>query len=179
MCLSPGLLHVAVLHTQHDVGAGAAAGGLLEQTAALQRGRHAAQRAVAHAPCLTVAVDVPLTGAAGAVPHHLLWPGTKQKQENREMRFLVLLELLFIVPLHGLLLQFQNLNKSFLLSQSDDVKVLCHMICASPCAVSQNVLAIEGVDWHIVLHSAATEDGVPAVKQNLVLRKMKPQNDLK
>lgn len=39
-----------------------------------------------------------------------------------------------------------------------------------PCAVTENVFAIEGVDRHVVLYSAATEDGVPAVKENLVLQ---------
>ncbi len=37
VCLSPGVADVAVLDAQHDVGAGAAAGALLKQTAALQR----------------------------------------------------------------------------------------------------------------------------------------------
>lgn len=35
VCLSFGVAGVAVLDAQHDVGAGAAAGALLEQTAAL------------------------------------------------------------------------------------------------------------------------------------------------
>lgn len=46
-------------------------------------------------------------------------------------------------------------------------------IFASPCAVTENILAIEGVDWHIILHSAVIEDGVPAVKQNLILKEMR------
>lgn len=37
----PAVTDVAVLDTQHDVGAGAAAGALLQQAAALQRRRHA------------------------------------------------------------------------------------------------------------------------------------------
>lgn len=37
MHLSPGVADVAVLNAEHHVGAGAAAGGLLEQAAALQR----------------------------------------------------------------------------------------------------------------------------------------------
>lgn len=61
--LSLGVADVAVLDAQHYVGAGAAAGALLEQTAALQRRRHAGQRLVAHTPRLTEAVDMPLPGA--------------------------------------------------------------------------------------------------------------------
>lgn len=38
-----------------------------------------------------------------------------------------------------------------------------------PCVVIENVFAIEGVERH-VLHFAAIEDGVPAVKQNLILQ---------
>lgn len=39
-----------------------------------------------------------------------------------------------------------------------------------PCAVTENVFAIKGVDRHVVLYSAVIEDGAPAVKQNLVLQ---------
>ena len=77
LCLSLGVAGVAVLDAQHHVGAGAAAGGLLEEAAALQRRRHAGQRRVAHAPRLAEAVDVPQPGAGRPVPHHLLWPGRK------------------------------------------------------------------------------------------------------
>lgn len=63
VCLSPGVADVAVLDTQNNVGAGTAAGALLEQTAALQRGRHAGQRLVAYAPRLAEAVDVTLPDA--------------------------------------------------------------------------------------------------------------------
>lgn len=63
VCLSLGVADVAVLDAQHHVGAGAAAGALLEQAAALQRRRHARHRPVAHAPRLAEAVDVPLPGA--------------------------------------------------------------------------------------------------------------------
>lgn len=62
--LSPSVADVAVLDAQHDEGAGAAAGALLEQTAALQRRRHAGQRPVGHAPRLAEAVGV-LLAAAG------------------------------------------------------------------------------------------------------------------
>lgn len=51
---------VAVLDAQNNVGAGAAAGALLEQAAALQRRRHAGHRLHTHTPRLTEAVDVPL-----------------------------------------------------------------------------------------------------------------------
>lgn len=37
VCLSLGMVDIAVLDAQQDVGAGAAAGALLEQTATLQR----------------------------------------------------------------------------------------------------------------------------------------------
>lgn len=77
-CLSPGVAG-AVLDAQHDVGAGAAAGALLQQTATLQRRRHAGQRLFAHAPRLAEAVDVPLASASRPVPDHLLWPVKKQK----------------------------------------------------------------------------------------------------
>lgn len=40
----------------------------------------------------------------------------------------------------------------------------------SPCAVSEDVFAVEGVNGHILLHRAVVEDGVPAVEQNLILR---------
>lgn len=42
-----------------------------------------------------------------------------------------------------------------------------------PRAVGKNILSIKGVDRHVVLHSAVTKDGVPVVKQNLILRKTK------
>lgn len=138
VCLSPGVASVAVLDAQHHVGAGAAAGGLLEQAAALQRRRHAGQRRVAHAPRLAEAVHVPLPAAGRPVPHHLLWPGGKT------------LRSLF--------------NTGF---------IVCYTCSGhySPCAVTENVFAIEGVDRQVVLYSAVVKDGVPAVKQNLVLTK--------
>lgn len=77
MRLSLGVADVAVLDAQHHVGAGAAAGALLEQAAALQRRRHAGQRLVA--PRLAEAVDVLLPCAGRPVPNHLLWPGVTQK----------------------------------------------------------------------------------------------------
>lgn len=72
--LSLGVVDVAVLDAEHDVGAGAAAGGLLIQGAALQRRGHPRHRPVADSPRLAVAVKVPLTPAGGPVPHHLLRP---------------------------------------------------------------------------------------------------------
>ncbi len=63
VCLSLGVADVTVLDAEHNVGAGAAAGALLEQTAALQRRRHAGDRLVAHTPRLTEAVNLPLPGA--------------------------------------------------------------------------------------------------------------------
>ncbi len=50
------------------------------------------------------------------------------------------------------------------------------MIFASPCAVTENIFAIEGVDRHAVLHSAVIKDGVPAVEQHLILTKMRRRN---
>lgn len=79
VCLSLGVADVAVLDAQHNVGAGAAAGALLQQVAALQGRRHAAQRPVADAPRLAEVVDVALTLVGRPVPHHLLWPGMKHK----------------------------------------------------------------------------------------------------
>lgn len=45
------------------------------------------------------------------------------------------------------------------------------MLFLSPCAVTENVFAIKRVDRHVVLYPAVVEDGIPAVKQNLVLTK--------
>lgn len=47
-----------------------------------------------------------------------------------------------------------------------------HIISASPCAVTVDILAIKWVNPHIVLHSAPIEDGFPTIKQNLILRKI-------
>lgn len=77
--LSLAVTDVAVLNAQHDVGAGAAAGALVEEAAAVtQQRRHASLLLVACAPRLTEALHVSLPGAGGAMPHHLLWPGVKQ-----------------------------------------------------------------------------------------------------
>lgn len=71
---SPAVTDVAVLNTQHNVGAGAAAGALLQQAAALQRRRHACHHPFPDTPCLAVVVDVPLTPVVRPMPYHLLWP---------------------------------------------------------------------------------------------------------
>lgn len=66
---------VAVLDAQNDIGAGAAAGALLQEAATPQGRRYSGQGLLAHPPCLTVAVNVALARAGGSVPDHLLWPG--------------------------------------------------------------------------------------------------------
>lgn len=71
-----GLCHVAVLDAQHDVGAGAAAGGLLEELTSLQGRGQACDSAVSGPPCLAVVIRLPVTPAIRSVPNHLLWPGT-------------------------------------------------------------------------------------------------------
>lgn len=50
------------------------------------------------------------------------------------------------------------------------------MLFLSPCAVTENVFAIKRVDRHVVLYPAVVEDGIPAVKQNLVLTKTQIKN---
>ncbi|KAA8579643.1 hypothetical protein FQN60_006736 [Etheostoma spectabile] len=65
VCRMPQALNIF----QHDVGVGAAAGALLEQAAALQRRRHAAQRPLAHAPHLAVAVSMRLPAAGRPVDY--------------------------------------------------------------------------------------------------------------
>lgn len=70
-----GLRGEGVLDAEHDVGAGAAAGRLLQEVAALERRRQARHRAVAHPPRFTVVVRLPVALFVGAVPDHLLWPG--------------------------------------------------------------------------------------------------------
>ena len=55
------------------------------------------------------------------------------------------------------------------------VKRVIRGLLASPCVVIENVFAIEGVERH-VLHFAAVEDGIPAVKQNLILRNKRQHN---
>lgn len=60
--------------------------------------------------------------------------------------------------------------------------IYCHLLevflffsflFCSPCAVTENILATEGVDRHVILHSAIGEDGVPIVEQHLILREMR------
>lgn len=53
------------------------------------------------------------------------------------------------------------------------------MIFVSPCAVVEDVFAIEGVHRHVVLHPALIKHGVPAVIQNLVLMKVTQTNQCK
>ena len=52
------------------------------------------------------------------------------------------------------------------------------MIFVSPCAVVEDVFAIEGVHRHVVLHPALIKHGVPAVIQNLVLMKVTQQKSV-
>lgn len=79
MHLSPGVADVAVLNAEHHVGVGAAAGGLLEQSAALQRGRHARLPLVTRTPRLAEASGLLPPFAGGPVPYHLVWPVATQK----------------------------------------------------------------------------------------------------
>lgn len=74
-CLFFGLRGEGVLDAQHDVGAGAAAGRLLQEVAARERRRQARHRAVAHPPRFTVVVRLPVALFVGAVPDHLVRPG--------------------------------------------------------------------------------------------------------
>lgn len=67
---------IAVLDTQHNVVVGAAAWGLVEELAGLQRGRHARHGTVTGPPRLTVVVRLAMAPAARAVPDHFLWPCT-------------------------------------------------------------------------------------------------------
>lgn len=77
-----GLYHVAVLDAQHDEWAGAAAGGLLEELASLQRWGQACHCTVSGPPRLTVVIRLPVTPAAGPVPDHLLWPAGQRKKHS-------------------------------------------------------------------------------------------------
>lgn len=81
-----GLCHIAVLDAQHDVGTGAAAGGLLEELASLQRRGQACHCTVAGPPCLTVVIRLPVTPAIGAMPDHLLRP-TEHRKKNGHFRW--------------------------------------------------------------------------------------------
>lgn len=44
------------------------------------------------------------------------------------------------------------------------------VLLPSPCAIAEDVPAVERVDGNVVLHSTIVKNGVPAVKQNLILR---------
>ena len=73
--LSAGLANIAVLHTQHHVGAGAAAGFLPEDPLpSAQRGGLAPRALVTQPPRLAVALHLPLPPTGGAMPQHLLRP---------------------------------------------------------------------------------------------------------
>lgn len=71
-----------VLDAEDDVGAGAAAGRLLQEAAALQGRRQARHSVLARPPRFTVMIHLPVALFARSVPDHLLWPGggTKNKQ---------------------------------------------------------------------------------------------------
>lgn len=71
-------LREGVLDAEHDVGAGAAAGRLLQEVAAGERRRQARHRAVAHPPRFTVVVRLPVALVVGAVPDHFLRPGERE-----------------------------------------------------------------------------------------------------
>lgn len=43
----------------------------------------------------------------------------------------------------------------------------------SPGVISQDILALERVDWHAFVHPALIKDGVPVVKQDLILTEKK------
>lgn len=73
--LSLGAPCVAVLDAEHDVGAGAAAGALLEKMAAVLQGRgHACQHLLTHTPRLTEVVHLTVPFGGGAMPQLLLRP---------------------------------------------------------------------------------------------------------
>lgn len=44
------------------------------------------------------------------------------------------------------------------------------VLLPSPCAIAEDVPAVERVDGNVVLHSTIVKNGVPAVEQNLILR---------
>lgn len=79
-----GLWYEGVLDAENDVGAGAAAGGLLQEEATLEGRGQAGHRSVAGSPGFTVVVGLSLSMDVWAVPHHLLWPGAKKKKNNEQ-----------------------------------------------------------------------------------------------
>lgn len=84
-----GRRHEGVLDAEDDVRAGAAAGGLLQKVAALQRGRQSGHGVVASPPRFTVVVHLPMALTARPVPDHFLRPGggkkKDQEQQNRQL----------------------------------------------------------------------------------------------
>jgi len=77
-----GVPHVRVLHTQHDVVAGAGACVLPQQASRLQQRRLARHRHVGCPPRLAVVGGLTDAHRAGAVPHQLLWPGGWGQRER-------------------------------------------------------------------------------------------------
>lgn len=78
-----GLWYEGVLDAENDVGAGAAAGRLLQEEATLEGRGQAGHRSVAGSPGFTVVVGLSLAMDVWAVPHHLLWPGAKKKKKKK------------------------------------------------------------------------------------------------
>lgn len=79
-----GLWYEGVLDAENDVGAGAAAGRLLQEEATLEGRGQAGHRSVAGSPGFTVVVGLSLAMDVWAVPHHLLRPGAKKKKEKKK-----------------------------------------------------------------------------------------------
>lgn len=79
-----GLWYEGVLDAENDVGAGAAAGGLLQEEATLEGRGQAGHRSVAGSPGFTVVVGLSLSMDVWAVPHHLLWPGGKKTKKTKQ-----------------------------------------------------------------------------------------------
>lgn len=130
---------VAVLNAQDCVRARAPARALLQEVAAgMKRRRHAILGLVTRTPGLAELLRVPLPGASGAVPQHLLRP------EKKEFYF-------------------------FLFSSNFRSLGYFALLLPSPCAIAEDVPAVEGVDGNVVLYSTIVKNGVPAVKQNLIL----------
>lgn len=76
--------HEGVLDAEHDVGARAAAGGLLQEVAALQRGCQTRHGAVASTPRFAVVLHLPVALTARPVPDHFLRPKGEQQQRDQK-----------------------------------------------------------------------------------------------
>lgn len=74
--------HIRVLHTQHDVVAGAGAGVLPQQPSRLQQRRLARHRRVARPPGFAVVGRQTDAGSTGAVPDQLLRPGDRDRDSE-------------------------------------------------------------------------------------------------